>query len=151
MPGRCCALRLGRRSTLAERERGDRRWWGQKWVRAGIVDDDAAVADSLKVLLETFGFGVQSYNSGAEFFADYRRGAVGCLIIDQHMPGMNGLDVVDRLQGEGVQLPTILISGQLDAKTRDRAASLGVAKLLEKPFAPDRLVAFIQATLIEHS
>ena len=52
----------------------------------------------------------------------------GCLVIDQHMPGMNGLDVVDRLQKEGVRVPTILISGRLDANTKERAANLGVTK-----------------------
>jgi two-component system, LuxR family, response regulator FixJ len=119
--------------------------------RVCIVEDDKSVTDSLKVLLETFGFDVQSYNSGAEFFADSRRRTVGCLVIDQHMPGMNGLDVVDRLRGEGVRLPTILISGRVEAKTRDRAASLGVTTVIEKPFAADRLVEIIRATLIERS
>ena len=93
-----------------------------------IIDDDEWVADSLKVLLEIFGFDVQSYGSGADFLADDRRRTAGCLVIDQHMPGMNGLDVVDRLQKEGIRVPTILISGRLDANTRERAANLGVTK-----------------------
>src|ERR1700745_3094710 len=66
-----------------------------------IVDDDESVVDSLKVSLEIFGFDVQSYESGADFLADDRRRTAGCLVIDQHMPGMNGLDVVDRLRREG--------------------------------------------------
>ena len=119
--------------------------------RVCIVDDDKSLADSLKGLLESFGFSVQSYSSGAEFFADGRRRTVDCLIIDQHMPGMNGLDVVNRLRGEGVRLPTILISGRVEAKTRDRAASLGVATVIEKPFVPGRLVDLIRATMIDCS
>ena len=83
-----------------------------------IVDDDEAVTDSLHALLETFGFKVQSYGSGSEFLADERHRAADCLLIDQHMPGASGLDVVASLQKEGVQIPAILISGRLDASTR---------------------------------
>src|SRR6516162_9164494 len=59
----------------------------QNQQRICIVDDDEWVADSLKSLLETFGYDVRSYNSGADFLADDRRRATACLIIDQHMPG----------------------------------------------------------------
>ena len=112
-----------------------------------IVDDDEAVADSLKVLLETFGFNVQSCGSGNEFLADERRRRAGCLIVDQHMPGFSGLDVVEKLHKEGVQIPTILISGRLDASTRDRASRLGVRELLDKPVAASRLIEAIRAAL----
>ena len=115
-----------------------------------IVDDDEWVADSLKSLLETFGYDVQSYNSGADFLADDRRRATGCLIIDHHMPGMGGLDVVDRLQKEGARVPTILISGRLDTHTKELAASLGVASVLEKPFAANRLIDLIRTALLEY-
>ena len=113
---------------------------GQIW----IVDDDEWVADSLKSLLETFGYDVQSYNSGADFLADDRRHASGCLVIDQHMPGMDGLEVVERLQKQGTPTPVILISGRLDTKMKERAASLGVTGVLEKPFAADRLIDLIR-------
>jgi FixJ family two-component response regulator len=114
-----------------------------------IVDDDESVADSLKTLLETYGFCVQAYGSGNEFLADERHRAAGCLLIDQHMPGMSGLEVIDHLQKEGVQIPAILISGRLDANTRQRAIRLGVRELVDKPFAAGRLVGLIQATLSE--
>ncbi len=51
-----------------------------------IVDDDECVADSLKALLEAFGFDVRTYGSGADFLADNQRRRAGCLVIDQHMP-----------------------------------------------------------------
>jgi two-component system response regulator FixJ len=116
-----------------------------------VVDDDEWVADSLKSLLETFGYDVQSYNSGADFLANDRRRATGCLIIDQHMPGMDGLDVVDRLQKRGAGVPTILISGRLDTKTKERAASLGLTSVLEKPFAAQHLVDLIRTALWERN
>ena len=112
-----------------------------------IVDDDEAVADSLQTLLETFGFKVQSYSSGTEFLADERRRQAGCLLIDQHMPGTSGLDGVDNLRKEGGQIPTILISGRLDAGTRKRGTRLGVRELLDKPVAPGRLIETIRTTL----
>ena len=114
-----------------------------------IVDDDKLVADSLKILLEAFGFAVQSYSSGNQFLADERRHAAGCLVIDQHMPGMNGLDVIDNLQREENKVATILISGRLDAKTRERAIRLGVRELLEKPFSASRLIELVRRMLLE--
>ena len=116
-----------------------------------VIDDDESVADSLKSLLETFGYDVQSYNSGADFLADDRRRVTGCLIIDQHMPGMDGLDVVDRLQKQGARVPTILISGRLDTNIKERAASLGIVSVLEKPFAADHLVDVIRTALWERN
>jgi two-component system response regulator FixJ len=112
-----------------------------------IVDDDECVADSLKVLLEAFGFVARAYSSGADFLADDRRRRAGCLVIDQHMPGMSGLDVVCHLRSEGLQLPTILISGRLDTNTRERAVRLGVTRILDKPFAADHLIGLIRTTL----
>ncbi len=116
-----------------------------------VVDDDEWVADSLKLLLETFGYDVRSYNSGADLLADVRRRAACCLIIDQHMPGMNGLDLVDRLQKEGVRVPAILISGRLDTNTKERAARLGITSVLEKPFAADRLVDVVRTVMSERN
>jgi two-component system response regulator FixJ len=112
-----------------------------------IVDDDESVADSLQALLETFGFNVRSYGSGSEFLADERHRAAGCLLIDQHMPGTSGLDVVDNLRKRGTQIPTILISGRLDASTRERGTRLGVRELLDKPVPASRLIQAIRAIL----
>jgi two-component system response regulator FixJ len=114
-----------------------------------IIDDDEWVADSLRILLETFGFRVQSYRSGGEFLADERHRMAGCLLIDQHMPGMSGLDLLDHLQKQGIRVPTILISGRLDDKTRDRAATLGVTDVVDKPFPASQLIELIRMSLLE--
>jgi two-component system, LuxR family, response regulator FixJ len=116
-----------------------------------IIDDDEWVADSLKALLETFGFDVLLFRSGCEFLADSRRYGAACLVMDQHMPAMDGLNVIGHLQNEGIRVPTILISGRLDAKTRERAANLGVASVIEKPFAAGRLLDLIQTALLERN
>ena len=113
-----------------------------------IVDDDVWVCDSLSVLLETYGFAVLTYASGAEFLKDDRRLKAKCLIIDQHMPGLNGLDVVGELHRHGVVLPAILITGRLDPGITQRAGELGVCAILEKPFPVARLVELIGSALV---
>jgi two-component system response regulator FixJ len=122
---------------------------GQAQKLICIVDDDAAVAESLATLLESFGFNVLSYSSGIEFLADERRHTAGCLMIDQHMPGMTGLDVISNLQTEGVQVSVILMSGRFEPDTRACAARLGVRQLLEKPFAAGRLIELVRAMVSE--
>jgi FixJ family two-component response regulator len=64
---------------------------------------------------------------------------------------MSGLDVVAHLQWEGIRRPTILISGRLDTNTTERAAGLGVTRVVEKPFEADRLVDFIRTALLERN
>ena len=112
-----------------------------------IVDDDAAVCDSLSVLLEAHGFEVLTYPSGAEFLADKWCHHLGCLIIDYHMPGMNGLDLISALQREGIFVPVALITGRADAGIVERAGKLGVIAVLEKPFAVARIVELIHTGL----
>lgn len=112
-----------------------------------VVDDDDLVCDSVAVLLETYGFAVLAYASGAQFLGDDRRAGAKCLIIDQHMPGMDGLEVVAALQRERVFLPTILITARLDAGITRRAGDLGVGAILEKPFRVAQLVELVSGAL----
>ena len=112
-----------------------------------IVDDDIGVCDSLSVLLETHGFAVLTYASGAEFLKDDRHRTAKCLVIDQHMPGLDGLDVVSKLRRDGVNLPAILITGRLDAGIAQHAGELGVRAVMEKPFPVARLVDLIGSCL----
>jgi two-component system response regulator FixJ len=112
-----------------------------------VVDDDESVRDSLAVLLETLGFEVLTHISGSEMLADQRRKDAGCLIVDQHMREIDGLSMLAVLRAEGVAVPTILITGRLDAAISARAAVLGVTAILEKPFPATRLVELVRASL----
>jgi two-component system, LuxR family, response regulator FixJ len=114
-----------------------------------VVDDDASVRDSLSVLLETLGFQVFTHGSGAQMLADERRRNAGCLIVDHHMPGMDGLEMLAALHGEGIKAPAILITGRLDTTVSERAASIGVKEILEKPFSAARLVEVVRSSLGE--
>jgi FixJ family two-component response regulator len=115
-----------------------------------IVDDDDWVCDSMSILLETYGFGVLTYPSGAAFLNDAGRFDARCLIVDQHMPGLDGLGLVAELHRQGVFPPTILITGRVDAGIAQRAGELGVLALLEKPFPVSRLVELVRSALGSH-
>jgi two-component system response regulator FixJ len=104
-----------------------------------VVDDDMAVRNSLKFSLEVEGFTVRAYSGGSELLSDTELPHHGCLVIDQNMPGMNGLDLVAQLRARDAPVPAILITSYPTAALRARAAKAGVA-IVEKPFLGTALV-----------
>ena len=112
-----------------------------------VVDDDDMVCESLTLLLQTQGFAVVSYGSGTELLRNEQQVDAKCLIIDQHMPGISGLDALAALRRKGTALPAILITGRPDSAISERARALGVRAVLEKPFRMARLVELIGGTL----
>jgi CheY-like chemotaxis protein len=111
-----------------------------------LVDDDAAVRRSTTFLLESCGFLVRSYACGIELLAD-RPGPHGCLVLDYHMPGMNGLELVERLREQRVELPVVLVTGGLDQGIEARALESGVLAIVEKPFLDNRLLEALERAL----
>jgi FixJ family two-component response regulator len=107
-----------------------------------IVDDDLAVLDSLKFLLEVLGFSVRTYRSGALFLADLTT-RPSRLILDQHMPGMTGLEVATSLRASGILIPILLITGARTPVILERATALGIHRVLEKPPEEDELLRFV--------
>lgn len=112
-----------------------------------LVDDDDAVRDSLTMLLESHGYDVASFASTTEFAAVYKPNGGACLILDQHLPGMTGLDFLASSRSGGRRLPVILITGGPDQGIRDRAAALGVVAFFEKPVTEGPLLAAITRAL----
>jgi two-component system response regulator FixJ len=108
-----------------------------------IVDDDDAVRDSLKMLLECYGIDVEEYASARDFLRHYRPVVRQCLILDQHLPGISGLDFLASPEGAALGLPVIMVTGRGDASIRDRAYALGAIAYLEKPVAGDVLLSAI--------
>lgn len=104
-----------------------------------IVDDDEVVRDSLTVLLESRGFVVSAYASALEYLARAKAGAGACLILDNHMPQMTGLELLHRLRERGDRVLVIMMTGLWDAASRAQAEALGVLAFLEKPMFGARL------------
>ena len=113
-----------------------------------VVDDDRGVRDSLRFLLETAGHAVETYASGARFLAEADPARFACLVLDQRMPQVAGLDLLALLRGRGVATPTLLIVSAPSPAVSLRAAELGVRRVLEKPLARDDLLVEIGAALV---
>jgi two-component system response regulator FixJ len=109
-----------------------------------VVDDDDAVRDSLRFLLEIAGHVVETFASAGEFL---RAGTdrLACLILDQNMPEMTGLELAGKLRSDGSALPIALMTASVTPILKVRAAKLGVDKLLEKPFEEQDLLGFVSA------
>jgi FixJ family two-component response regulator len=99
-----------------------------------IVDDDEAVRDSLRWLLEANAYHVQAYASAESFLAEYDPNQVGVLITDIRMPGMNGLELQEQLITRRAPLPIVFITGHGDVPMAVSTMKKGAIDFLEKPF-----------------
>jgi two-component system response regulator FixJ len=111
-----------------------------------VVDDDAAVRNSLKFSLEIEGFSVRTYASPNELLGLAEIPASACLVVDQNMPGMSGLNLLAALRRRGVRTPAVLMSAQLGAALKDEAARGGFL-MVEKPFLGNALLDLIRAAM----
>ncbi len=113
-----------------------------------VVDDDEAVRDSLRILLESNGHAVRTYPSAALFLED-AGATLGCVLTDVRMPDMDGLALQRRLNERGLHLPVIVMTGQGDIAVAVRAMKAGALDFLEKPFDDDDLLAAVERALAE--
>ena len=109
-----------------------------------VVDDDAAVLDSMQFMLELAGFQVATYGSAVSYLASAPHRA-RCLILDYNMPLMTGLELMARLRAGGSSIPVLLITSALSDDIVSRAAELGVEQVLGKPPNEDALIGFVNA------
>jgi two-component system response regulator FixJ len=109
-----------------------------------IIDDDAAARDSLRLLLECEGFEAQEFAS-CEAFLDAGGAAHGdCLILDVHMPGMSGIELLETLRRGDSTLPVVVISGRMDAAILKRALAAGALAVVEKPYQGKKIVDLVR-------
>jgi two-component system, chemotaxis family, CheB/CheR fusion protein len=112
-----------------------------------VIDDDSTVREALRDLLEADGRAVEAFDSCEAFLENYRSGRRGCLVVDARMPGMGGLELLQRLQGERHRLPAIMITGHGDVPMAVRAMKAGAVDFIEKPIGPEELLATIARAL----
>jgi two-component system response regulator FixJ len=111
-----------------------------------VVDDDADIRDSMRLLLEVAGFKVRSFGSPKHFLADdYPKH--GCLIADIRMPDMSGLELQEEVTRRHIELPVIIITGHGDVPLAVQAMKAGAIDFLEKPFSDDMILASVRRAM----
>jgi len=115
-----------------------------------LLDDDESVRKALKRLLGAYGFPVAAFTSADEFLDLVPHDATGCLILDIHMPGMNGFQLQEALAAAGSRLPIIFITADKDITIKEHALQAGVVGLLQKPFNDQALIDLIHKALEKH-
>ena len=108
-----------------------------------VIDDDAAVRESLEALLIVSGYAVETHGSAEDYLARSDV-ADGCVLLDIHMPGMNGLDLLRNLTRRG---PVLILTASWDERLRDRALELGAVAFLTKPVTQARLLAALREAM----
>lgn len=108
-----------------------------------VVDDDDPVRDSTCALLEAHGMAVSPYASPKDFLRQASVQHGDCLLLDNHMPGMTGLELVDALRTRNVAIPVIMFTGRSDPAMKERARRAGVLIVLDKPVNEDHLLQAI--------
>jgi len=112
-----------------------------------IVDDDAAVRNSLRLLVKSVGLTAAVFASAQEFLASYDPQQPGCLALDVRMPGMSGLELQQQLNLRGAVIPVIFITGHGDIPMAVEAMQHGAFDFLQKPFRDQDLIDRIQRAL----
>jgi RNA polymerase sigma factor (sigma-70 family) len=112
-----------------------------------VVDDDQAMRNSLKWLIETIGMDVRTFGSADDFLNNYYPGRAGCLLLDVRMPGMSGLELQAHLARQEIRLPVIIITGHGDVSMAVKAMKSGAVDFIEKPFHDEELLSSIRNAL----
>lgn len=116
-----------------------------------IVDDDDAVRDSLKVMLESYGMQVRDFASAADLLNEGGAKNCCCLVLDLHMPVMSGLELLETLRAQNVRVPAVMVTGQPDLSLASRLEKAGLSGVLAKPVSDteliDRIISAITSSL----
>jgi two-component system, LuxR family, response regulator FixJ len=108
-----------------------------------VIDDDAAVRDSLRLLLETRGYAARAHESCRHFLDDLSMGDALCVVTDLRMPEMGGLDLQKHLLEKSIDLPFIVITGFGDVPSAVQALKSGAVDFIEKPLDKDLFLAAV--------
>ena len=109
-----------------------------------VIDDDDAVRDAMRAALESFEIDVSDYRSASHFLDEVNGPANGCMLLDLHMPGMSGLELMAIMRQRGWNLPVIAMTGRSDDLLKERALRAGVVALLDKPIGETTLIQTLE-------
>jgi two-component system response regulator FixJ len=112
-------------------------------LRVSIVDDDDAVRDSLRILLDAHGIDVESFATPTHFLHHVGATKADCFIFDLHMPDMTGLELAEALRARHISTPIIIVTGRTDRVFAQRMRRAGVAAVLPKPVSDEDIIGAI--------
>jgi FixJ family two-component response regulator len=112
-----------------------------------IVDDDRAVREATMSLVRSIGYDVSTFASAEEFLESEQLHDTSCLITDLHMPGLNGIELQDRLIAEGYSVPIVFITAFPDERVRAKVLKAGAICFLSKPYSDERLIGCLDRAL----
>ena len=113
-------------------------------ARVLVVDDELAIRDSLRMILEYEGYGVAEAATGESALAEVRRQSPDAVVLDIKMPEMDGLTVLQKFRERGFEMPVIIVTGHGDVATAVEATRRGAYDILEKPLERDRLLVSLR-------
>ena len=119
----------------------------ERKIRIAIVDDEAAVRKALWRLLSASNLGAETFSSGQAFLGSLTSERPDCVVLDLHMPGLSGLDVLQRMSSAGVTLPTIVITGYDEPDAEMKCMAAGASAYLRKPLDDKTLLATVASAL----
>ena len=109
-----------------------------------IVDDDDSVRRALRRLMVSFSFRPVDYPSGEAFLSSLQTCVPDCVLLDLHMPGRNGLQVLEAMRQRGIKVPAVVITANLQPEMRNQCMEAGAVAYLSKPLERDLVFSVIQ-------
>ncbi|MCI0611618.1 response regulator [bacterium] len=113
--------------------------------RVAVVDDEESVRKALSRLLRSAGFEVEAFASGTEYLNSLQVEKPDCLVIDLHMPVLNGLDVLNKMSEQNIKIPAIIITGFDGVGMTQRVISAGALTCLHKPVDDELLISALMS------
>jgi FixJ family two-component response regulator len=111
---------------------------------AYVVDDDESIRTLWRWLMESNGIPVKTYATAVEFIESYRNGSAGCLVLDLRLPGMSGLELQEYLNGRGIEIPIVFVTGHGDVPAAVSALKGGAVDFIQKPFGHREVLSIIR-------
>ena len=116
-----------------------------------VVDDDISVRESLELMIGYAGWDVKTFESARDFLSETLDCAPSCLVLDVHLPDLNGLELQQQLAAREVRLPIVFVTGQGDIPMTVKAMKAGAVEFLTKPFSDEELLTAIGTAIARSS